>query len=589
MAARLQAGGGRRVRLLGLGVLLTLVLCVDAGSSPAASLRERLRDPAGAAYAGVRRVCPEAAARAASCLVLALEPSAPATPGAVPYVRGAGAASTGPAGGLTPADLASAYGFAAATGGSGQTVAIVDAYDDPDIESDLGTFDGEYALAACTHADGCFTKVGQSGSETALPAHDTRGWSVEIALDVETVHSACPKCRIVLVEASSESFADLAASVDEAVALGATEVSNSYGGLETELEAGELAAYDHPGVVIAAAAGDSGYLNWDRLAEAFLAPGLPDAPASLPSVVAVGGTSLKLTSAGARRSETVWNDSGPPSGADFKQFSATGGGCSTAFEAPAWQQGLAAWAATGCGSRRLDNDVAAVADPYTGFDIYTSYDYAAGAVTGWNTVGGTSLSSPLIASLYALAGGSRGVDYPASTLYAHLGQTSALYDVTKGGSGYCDAVAPGPCGEPAVNEEFGELDCLGTTACDAAAGFDGPSGVGAPRGLEAFGAPAPPTAVTHAAGKVTASSATLDATVDPNGSPLGTCVFEWGTTSSYGQIAPCSPAPGEGSSPVAVSAALSGLSPSTHYYFRVSATNATASVTGRGLEFETRA
>ena len=170
-----------------------------------------------------------------------------------------------------------------------------------------------------------------------------------------------------------------------------------------------------------------------------------------------------------------------------KQFAATGGGCSSLYTAPAWQQQAAGWSATGCGTHRLAADVSAVADPYTGFDIYSSYKYESLAETGWMTIGGTSLSSPLISALYALAGGSHGVSYPAETLYEHLGDSGALFDVTQGGSGYCDAEAPSACGEPAVNEQNGDVDCLGTTACDAATGYDGPSGVGAPIGLGAFG------------------------------------------------------------------------------------------------------
>ncbi len=573
------------MRLLGIAGLIVLMMGVSAGAASASSLREHLGDP-GTGYATVHKVCPAPKAHGASCLVLALVPTSPANPDASSYVRAAGATSVGPAGGLTPADLAGAYGYAGATGGAGQTVAIVDAYDDPNIEKDLGSFDAQYGLPACTHGDGCFTKVGQTGSTSVLPAKDTRGWTVEIALDVETVHSTCPSCRVLLVEASSESFSDLAKAVNEAVSLGASEVSNSYGGLETELGSGEVAAYEHPGVVIAAAAGDSGYLNWDRIASLAAAPGLPDAPASLASVVAVGGTSLKLTTTGARKSESAWNDSGPPSGRGFKQFSATGGGCSTLFQAPAWQQSALGWAATGCASHRLDNDVAAVADPYTGFDIDSSYKYAAGATTGWETVGGTSLSSPLIASMYALAGGSHGANYPAATLYAHLGQAS-LYDVTAGGDGYCDGVEPGLCGEPAINEEFGDIDCVGTLACDASAGFDGPSGVGTPNGLVAFGAPPPPTVVTLPATRITTTSAELNATVDPNGVPLISCTFEWGPSIAYGASVPCTNLP-SGSGAVPASAILTGLTAGTRYYFRISATNATATATGKNAKVKTR-
>ncbi|HEY5344290.1 MAG TPA: S8 family serine peptidase, partial [Solirubrobacteraceae bacterium] len=330
-----------------------------------------------------------------------------------------GASEAGPEGGLTPAQLASAYEYDPAEGGAGQTVAIVDAYDEPKIEADLGKFDENYKLAPCTIANGCFKKVSQTGSTTSLPAAEPE-WGVEISLDVETVHSVCPKCKILLVEANEPTDVDLAEGVNEAVKLGATEVSNSYGG--SEEAGGEEAAYKHPGVVITASAGDQGYYGWDYVFEGHghAAPARPEMPASYPSVVAVGGTSLKLNENGTRNSETVWNDSGRPSHKEeFKQYNATGGGCSTLLTAPSWQQNVPGWANTACGTKRLDNDIAAVADPYTGFDIYDSY-----GGPGWETIGGTSLSSPLTSALYALAGGSGGVSYPAATLYSHLGPTS---------------------------------------------------------------------------------------------------------------------------------------------------------------------
>jgi len=572
-------------RLAALTTLLCGVPALSALSATVATASVRVSTR----YATLRTLCPAPRPHAASCLALALRPARAGAAGARAYAPAGGAFATGPAGGLTPGDLSSAYKYSPAGGGSGQTLAIVDAFDDPNVEADLSAFDKNYSLPACTSVNGCFEKVGETGSTTSLPAADTVGWSAEIALDVETAHSACENCKIVLVEANSETLADLAASVEEAVALGATEVSNSYGALETEMGASEQAAYNHPGIVIAAAAGDSGYLNWDYVASGRVAPGVPDAPASLPTVVSVGGTSLKLTSAGARSSEAVWNDSGPPSGSKFKQFAASGGGCSTLFTAPPWQQSVVGWSSAACGSMRLDNDVAAVADPYTGFDVYDSYQYSKEFKPGWLTVGGTSLTSPLITAMFALAGGAHEASYPAATLYAHLGRTGVLYDVAKGGNGYCDGEAPATCGEPEANELLGNVDCQGTSACDAIAGFDGPGGVGSPTGLVALGGPAAakPTVATLPASSVNSSGATLDATVNPNNATVTTCTFEYGPTTALGSSAPCSPAPGSGSSPVAVSAMVGGLSASTTYYFRVVAANIFGTSKGARKSFKT--
>ena len=268
----------------------------------------------------------------------------------------------------------------------------------------------------------------------------------------------------------------------------------------------------------------------------------------------------------------MWNDSGRPSVEEFKQYSATGGGCSTLSAAPSWQLDTPGWTSTACGSKRLDNDVSAVADPYTGFDIY---DIEEG---GWLTLGGTSLSSPLVSSLYALAGGSGGVSYPAATLYSHLGQ-AALFDVTEGGNGYCDGEAVGPCGEPAINETYGDIDCQGTTACDAATGYDGPSGVGAPKGLGEFKSKA--TSLT------TQTTATLSGRVNPDGQTVTECKFEYGTSTSYGSSAPCKTLPGSGTSPVEVSAKITALTPNTEYHFRVVTKNAGGTIEGPDVTFKT--
>jgi subtilase family serine protease len=426
------------------------------------------------------------------------------TKGAKPFRVGP-AGTIGPAGGLTPGDLSTAYNLKT-TGGAGQTVAIVDAYNDPNIASDLATFDTQYGQPACTAGNGCLKVVNQTGGSTP-PANDESGWSVEESLDVETVHSVCHGCKIILVEATTNGNSDLAAAEDKAVSLGANEVTNSFGEPEGNSDSIFAAAFNHPKVVITASAGDDGYYDFDQLDRV----NEPSIPAAYNTVVSVGGTSLNLNQSGSRQSETVWNDNGQR---DYNErlsgesLGAGGGGCSTLFSAQKWQTSLSTWSSTGCGTKRLDNDVAAVADYLTGFDVYDSYSCDNGCDTGWYTVGGTSLSSPLIASAWALAGGAHGVTYPALTVYGHR---NLAYDVTTGGNGWCDGQGASECGNPNTLGD-GLVDCdytatgtvnAGDRACDALPGYDGPTGVGTPNGDTMFtktgpsAAIAEPTSVTH--------------------------------------------------------------------------------------------
>jgi hypothetical protein len=469
--------------------------------------------PAGTEYAVSEPVCPvNPGVGRSTCFALRRVRVSKGTPGAKPFKFGAGSYAVGPADGLTPGDLATAYNFSPTGSGAGQTVALVDAYNDPNINADLQTFDSEYGLSTCSTSNGCLRVFNQTGGST-LPADDTTGWSVEESLDVETIHSVCENCNIILVEANSNSSADLGIAEDEAVGLGATEISNSYGSPEsTDYEA----EYDHPGLVITASTGDDGYYSFDLLS----GTNAPNTPASYPSVVAVGGTSLYLNSDGTRGSETVWDDDGPEYAKNNANYQpgATGGGCSHLFAAPSWQSSVSDWASTGCGSYRLDGDVAALGDPLTGFDVYDSYACAQ-CTTGWQTLGGTSLASPIIAAMYALAGGAHGVNYPAQTLYAHLG-TSSLYDVTQGGNGWCGGDSPSTCeandetyyGFQNPNTYYSQIvDCLwdisgnpttGDVACDAGPGYDGPSGVGTPNSLGAFMPPSV-TSISPDAGPLT--------------------------------------------------------------------------------------
>jgi subtilase family serine protease len=178
--------------------------------------------------------------------------------------------------GLGPADLQSAYALPSSSAGSGQTVAIVDAYDDPNAESDLATYRSQYGLPPCTSASGCFKKVDQTGG-SSLPTADA-GWAEEESLDLDMVSAVCPSCHILLVEASQPSMSDLGTAVNTAISLGAKYVSNSYGGSEDSTDPGSDSSYfNHPGVAITVSSGDSGYGA--------------EYPAASQYVTAVGGTS----------------------------------------------------------------------------------------------------------------------------------------------------------------------------------------------------------------------------------------------------------------------------------------------------------
>jgi subtilase family serine protease len=327
-----------------------------------------------------------------------------------------------------------------------QTIAIVDAFDDPKVFADLTRFDATFRLPVfprCTKkvTSACFQVMNQSGG-TGLPASGVPShWELETSLDVQVAHEICENCKILLVEARSASFADLAAAVDTAVAKGANVVSNSYGAYTYGSGSGgpTSAAYDHRGHAIVVAAGDSGF------GVSF--------PADLNTVVAVGGTRLQLTSGGAYAGESVWN-SGPRMG--------TGSGCDDAAPARSWQLGLTTWSATGCGGLRAMNDVSADADPATGAAVYDS----AGGY-GWIEVGGTSLAAPLIAGVYGLAANSGTASYPASLAYAHA---ASLHDVVSGDD------LPGR----------NNLACALAAQCTAGVGYDLPTGLGTPHGLAGF-------------------------------------------------------------------------------------------------------
>ncbi len=329
-------------------------------------------------------------------------------------------ASRGPSG-YGPAQFSGAYGLTT-SGGSSQTIGIVDAYEDPNIESDLGVYSAQFGLPPCTTANGCFKKLDQRGG-TNYPRTDA-GWSLEIALDVEIAHAICPNCRILLVEADTNSLTNLVAAENTAAAHGATVISNSWGSSEFSGQTSyDSTGFNHPGIMITVSSGDNGYgVEW---------------PAASQYVTAVGGTTLKVNSNNTRSSETVW--------------SGAGSGCSAYDPKPSWQKD------SGC-ARRTVADVAADADPNTGAAVYDSVRYQ--GRLGWFQVGGTSLASPLIAAVYALAGNAANLNY-GSYPYSN---TSSLFDVTSGSNGSCG----------------------GLYLCTGLSGYDGPTGLGTPKGPGAF-------------------------------------------------------------------------------------------------------
>ncbi len=265
---------------------------------------------------------------------------------------------------LTPQSLHAAYSLPSETAASsGQTIAVVDAFNDPTAEADLGVYDEQFGLPACTTVNGCFRKLNEQGNASPLPATEGE-WASEISIDVQMARAICQSCHVLLVEADNEEFTSLGTAVNAAVAAGATEISNSYAGPEESLYTSYNASYyNHPGVVITASSGDCGYLN--KACRRDLAAA--NFPADSPDVVAVGGTSL--SEVGKTWASTVWSEGGS--------------GCSEVFGAPLWQTAVANFSATGCGSDRAIADVAAIGNPNTGVDIYDSTPEAAGAPTGW--------------------------------------------------------------------------------------------------------------------------------------------------------------------------------------------------------------
>lgn len=312
--------------------------------------------------------------------------------------------------GYGPAQLRTAYNLPS-SGGAGKVIAIVDAYGYPTAESDLQVYRNQYGLGACTVASGCLTIVNQTGGTT--PPRTDAGWDQEQALDLDMASAICPDCKILLVQASTSSFANLSAAVDYAAGrTGVVAISNSYGGSEYSSEVNDQSHYNNPttrGIAVTVSSGDNGY-------------GV-QFPAAAYGVTAVGGTHLVIGSP-----ETVW--------------SGAGSGCSAYIAKQSWQKD------TGC-ARRTVADVAAVADPNTGVAVYGPNH----GKSQWLVFGGTSVAAPLIAGVYAISGSV----VPTSTTYS---STGGFHDVTSGSNGSCG----------------GTYLCTGVAGYDGPTGLGTPNG-----------------------------------------------------------------------------------------------------------------
>lgn len=336
--------------------------------------------------------------------------------------------------GYSPCNIQHAYKLPSLSGqrGKGQTVAVIDAYNDPNAQSDLATYRSAWGLPVCSAGNGCFRKVNQNGDEGNYPPGNM-GWGLEISGDLDMVSAICPRCHILLVEATSNTFTNLFAAEREAVRLGAHMVSLSWGSGEFSGESSYDSTLDRARVEVTASSGDGAYQGGVQY------------PSASPYVTSAGGT--ELTPAASKRGwiEKTWVTAGsnPPT-------QGSGSGCSAYEPKPKWQKDQ------GC-TRRTTADVSAVAANVLGYD---SYESGGG---GWYFFFGTSLSAPIVAAVYGLAGNAAAQTVAGAVLpYSHR---THFYDITRG-------LATGACPHRYL--------------CKAIRGYDGPTGLGTPFGAGGF-------------------------------------------------------------------------------------------------------
>lgn len=427
--ASVTGSGGTRYAVFnapaGSQVSLKVTANDTAGDSITETVLHGYAVNAAASSAGYRPACAAPKTDQAGCLIL-ISPQTPAARGAAAGFEAA--AITAPAG-WGARDIESAYKLPVSR--HGQTVALVEAFDTPKLETYLNVYRRQYGLPACTTANGCFRKVNQAGKASPLPANGTlSGWDGEATLDVDMVSAACPQCHILVVEANTPGYGDLATAENTAARLRASAISNSFGGRENGFAQAYAADFNHPGHVIVVSSGDTGYTA-------------ANFPANLSTVTAAGGTELSRARNGRGYSEQVWNSDG----------GASSSGCSAYVSKPVWQHDAH------CPGRTVA-DVSALADAIAMYNT----DYAPG---GWLEAAGTSAAAPLIAGVYALAGNTASIK--PGYEYAHAG---AFFDVTAGNN---DAFFAG-----------GGTSCGSDYLYVAKKGYDAPTGLGTPDGISGF-------------------------------------------------------------------------------------------------------
>jgi hypothetical protein len=485
----------------------------------------------------------------------------------------------------TPAYLQQAYDLAylSNSAGAGQTVAVVDAYDDPTAEADLAAYRSKFSLPACTSDTGCFQKVDQNGNPISAGSGNapptSNAWGLETSLDLDAVSALCPNCHITLVEANSFSVQNMISAQQTAASatLGATVISDSWRILPTSRTRQQMfessSGLAIPGIPTVAASGDTGYVGVGSdpscaSATFTSSPTLCNSyPSALPGVTAVGGTTLAPASGARGFGESAWSWKNPAT-RDPTSDGATGSGCDTTASKPTWQTD------TSCNGRTY-NDISATGDPATGMLVYDpSYTFSDNThpAGGWIVVGGTSEAAPLVGAYYALLQSVTG--QPASVslntpewLY-DTPQAKLLNDPVGGSNGPCDPLAP--------------YICTGTS------GYDGPTGMGSISGAVVPGAPGiggPGTNGSYVQ-SVSPNGTQLQGGLYPNGEDTSYW-WEYGTTTAYGQETshvdvgsgtPAVPA-------VPATTVLTGLQPSTTYHYRLVAENSAGPGPIAGYDF----